>query len=99
MPDVEFREFEFEHNGLFTFDRKGSPLNGQQSYTNSLGYGVTPYWEVELELESDSLSGSSVHYTATTMENTFQLTEPGEYCIQSRPVPRSIGLRVAGPAE
>ena len=41
MPTVEFRELEFEHNGFFSFD-KDPALGGQQSYTNSIGYGVTP---------------------------------------------------------
>jgi high-affinity iron transporter len=78
MPTVEFRELEFEHNGFFSFD-KDPTLGGQQSYTNSIGYGVTPWWEIELEGESNSVPDSSVHYTATTMENTFQITEPGQY--------------------
>jgi FTR1 family protein len=78
MPTVEFRELEFEHNGLFTFD-KDRTLGGQQSYTNSIGYGLTPWWRIELEGESNSVPDSSVHYTATTMENTFQITEPGQY--------------------
>ena len=78
MPEVEYRELEFEHNGLFTFD-KDKTLGGQQSYTNSIGYGVTPWWEIELELETNSVPDSSVHYTATTIENTFMLTEPGQY--------------------
>ncbi len=78
MPTVEFRELEFEHNGLFTFDKDRS-LGGQQSYTNSIGYGLTPWWKIELEGESESVPDSSVHYSATTIENTFQLTEPGQY--------------------
>jgi hypothetical protein len=78
MPTVEFRELEFEHNGFFSFD-KDRTLGGQQSYTNSIGYGVTPWWKIELEGESGSVPDSSVHYTATTIENTFQLTEPGQY--------------------
>jgi high-affinity iron transporter len=78
MPTVEFREVEFEHNGFFSFDKDPS-LGGQQSYTNSIGYGVTPWWEIELEGESNSVPDSSVHYTATTLENTFQITEPGQY--------------------
>ena len=78
LPEVEYRELEFEHNGFFSFDKNPS-LGGQQSYTNSIGYGVTPWWEVELEGESNSVPDSSVHYTATTMENTFQITEPGKY--------------------
>jgi len=78
MPTVEYRELEFEHNGLFTFDKDRS-LGGQQSYTNSIGYGLTPWWKIELEGESESVPDSSVHYAATTIENTFQLTPPGKY--------------------
>src|SRR5690348_12035911 len=77
MPTVDFREVELEHNGFYSFD-KDRTLGGQQSYTNSIGYGVTPWWKIELEGESNSVQDSSVHYTATTIENTFQLTQPGE---------------------
>ena len=99
MPDVEFREFEFEHNGLFTFDRKGSPLNGQQSYTNSLGYGVTPYWEVELELEIGFPVRQQRALHRDNDGKHLPAHRTGRVHIQSRPVRRSIGLRVAGPAE
>jgi len=34
---------------------------------------------VELKGETNSVSDTSAHYTATTMENTFQLTEPGKF--------------------
>jgi hypothetical protein len=78
MPTVDFREVELEHNGFYSFD-KDRTLGGQQSYTNSVGYGVTPWWKIELEGESNSVPDSTVHYTATTIENTFQLTQPGEY--------------------
>jgi hypothetical protein len=50
-PIVEYREFEFEHNGSVTFDHK-SELNKDQSYTFSLGLGVTPFWKIELEGET-----------------------------------------------
>src|SRR5690242_14762404 len=76
LPTVEYRELEFEHNGFFSFDKDRS-LGGQQSYTNAVGYGVTPWWKVELEGETNSVPDTSVHYTATTLENTFQFTEPG----------------------
>ncbi|HET7883292.1 MAG TPA: hypothetical protein VFL55_20570 [Acetobacteraceae bacterium] len=79
MPDVELGEVEFEHNGLITFDSKGSPLNHQQSYTNSLGYGVLPWWKIELEGELAAGGGEKLLWEAVTLENTFQLTEPGEY--------------------
>jgi hypothetical protein len=79
MPEVEYRELEFEHNGLITFDTNGSPLNRAQSYTNSIGYGVLPWWEIELEGEMASGGGQHLTWNAVTMENRFQLTEPGEY--------------------
>lgn len=79
MPEVDYRELEFEHNGLVTFDAKGSPLNHAQSYTNSIGYGVLPWWEIELEGEMSSGGGQHLMWDAVTLENTFQLTQPGEY--------------------
>ena len=60
MPEVDYLEFEFEHNGLVTFDTKGSPLRNAQSYTNSIGYGVLPWWEIELE--GEMASGGGQHY-------------------------------------
>jgi hypothetical protein len=79
MPQVDYRELEFEHNGLVTFGPKGSPLNHAQSYTNALGYGVLPWWEIELEGELASGGGQNLTWNAMTLENTFQLTEPGKY--------------------
>jgi hypothetical protein len=79
MPQVDYRELEFEHNGLITFDTKGSPLNRAQSYTNEIGYGVLPWWAIELEGELASGGGQHLTWNAATLENTFQLTEPGEY--------------------
>jgi hypothetical protein len=62
-----------------TFDSKGSQLNHQQSYTNEIGYGVTPWWEVELEGEMAAGGGQHLFWTATTMENIFQITPTGKY--------------------
>jgi high-affinity iron transporter len=78
-PIVDYREFEFEHNGVTTFDKKKSGLSNNQSYTNEIGYGVTPFWEVEIEGETEAPSGTNLRYSATTIENTFQLTPQGEY--------------------
>jgi hypothetical protein len=79
MPQVDYRELEFEHNGLITFAGKNSPLDRAQSYTNSIGYGLLPWWGVELEGEMASGGGQHLTWNAVTLENTFQLTEPGEY--------------------
>ena len=79
MPTVDYRELEFEHNGLLTFGPHRSGFDHAQSYTNSIGYGVLPWWKVELEGEMEAGAGQPLTWTANTMENTFQLTEPGEY--------------------
>jgi hypothetical protein len=79
MPEVDYRELEFEHNGLVSFGPKGSPLDRAQSYTMELGYGVLPWWEIELEGDLASGGGQHLDWNAAVLENTFQLTEPGEY--------------------
>ncbi|HTI82754.1 MAG TPA: hypothetical protein VL614_20060 [Acetobacteraceae bacterium] len=79
VPQVDYLELEFEHNGLVTFDSKGSPNHNAQNYTNSVGYGVTPWWGVELEGEMEAGGGQHLLWSATTMENTFQITQPGQY--------------------
>ncbi|MFL5288706.1 MAG: hypothetical protein ACJ8AW_49080 [Rhodopila sp.] len=79
MPTVTWREIEFEHNGLVTFGRKGSKFDRAQSYTNELAYGVTPWWQVEFESALVSGAGTTLRSEAFAFENTFQLTEPGEY--------------------
>lgn len=78
-PIVEFHEIELEHNGFIGIDRKGSQFNTTQSYTTSIGYGVTPWWKLELEAETGTLPFANFAYQATTLENTFQLTPEGQY--------------------
>ena len=77
-PIVEFREFEFEHNGSVTFDSRRD-VNRDQSYTYSVGVGVTPWWKIELEGETGAPPGNNLKFQATTLENTFQLTPQGKY--------------------
>jgi hypothetical protein len=79
MPTVEYRELEFEHNGIVLFGRRGSDQDRRQGYTNEIGFGVTPWWRIELEGEMSSGAGQSLKMDAVTFENTFQLTEPGAY--------------------
>ena len=79
MPTVDYRELEFEHNGLVTFGPKGSGFDRAQSYTNEIGYGVTPWWQIEMEGEMSAGAGKNLTFDAATLENTFQLTEPGRY--------------------
>lgn len=78
-PTVDYREFEFEHNGLVAFGKPGSDFDRAQSYTNAVGMGVLPFWEVELEGEMEAGPNQNLVMNAVTLENTFQLTPPGEY--------------------
>ncbi len=78
-PIVDYREFEFEHNGDTTIDKSGSGKNNNQSYVFELGYAPVWWWEPEIEFETAAEPGRNFAYDATTFENTFQLTEQGEY--------------------
>lgn len=78
-PAVDYREVEFEHNGLLSFGRRGSAFDRAQSYSDAVGVGVLPFWMVELEGEMQAAPGQNLKLDAMTMENTFQLTPTGEY--------------------
>jgi len=71
-PIVDYHEIEIELNGSYANTRDFSE-------TYSIGVGVTPWWMVELEAESEAAPGESVEYVATTLENTFQFTPQGKY--------------------
>jgi hypothetical protein len=77
-PIVDYRDAELEHNGATSFDNRAGK-NSDQSYTIELGYGVTPWWGPEIEFDMAAAPGGNWKYAATTFENTFQLTEQGEY--------------------
>jgi hypothetical protein len=78
-PTVDYREIELEHNGDTTFDRPKSGKSNNQSYTNEVEVGATPFWKVGLEAEAAAPSGENFRYEATTIENLFQLTPQGKY--------------------
>jgi high-affinity iron transporter len=78
-PIVDYREVEVEHNGATTFDKRKSGLSNNQSYTNEIGYGIFPFWSIEIEGEWAAPSGQNLRYDATTLENTFQFTPQGKY--------------------
>ena len=78
--EIDLGEIEFEHNGDAQFDRL--PANsGAQSYTIEVGTGLTSWWQSEIELGFDRDPGfnASTFLQQLVTENTFQLTEPGQY--------------------
>ncbi|HKW53485.1 MAG TPA: hypothetical protein VJO12_07325 [Stellaceae bacterium] len=78
-PSVEYREMEIEHNGDTTFDKANSGKSNNQSYTNEIEYGITPFLQLGIEGASAAPSGENLGYAATALESTFQLTPQGKY--------------------
>jgi hypothetical protein len=78
--EIDYGELEIEHNGDAQFDRMPSN-SGATSYTLELGTGLTPWWHSEIEFGWDRDPGFNepTLFTQIVTENTFQLTEPGEY--------------------
>jgi hypothetical protein len=82
--EVDQGELEIEHNALASFDRK--PENsGEQSYTIEFGTGLTSWWHTELEIGFDRDPGFNepTLFTQIVTENTFVLTEPGEFFVDA----------------
>jgi len=77
--EIDWHEFEIEHNGSTTFDRHDDKAD-QRSYTAEFGVGVTDWWHPELELgiERDGGPDQPTRITEGVFENTIRLTESGE---------------------
>ncbi len=77
-PIVSKGELSIEHSGAVTRDRDAAKRN-EQTYTASVGYGVTEWWSVEIEGEAGREGGpdNSLRFEAVNLENTFQLTQQG----------------------
>ena len=78
-PVIDYSEFEVEHNGAVTFDKKNSGKNNNQSYPTEVEVGVLPFLAVGIEGNVEANSGENVHYKATALESTLQLTPQGKY--------------------
>jgi len=79
-PDVNPGEVAIETVGAAGHDNRPA-MNGEQSYTQELEYGVNNWWQTELELEINRAPGpgNTTDYSQVTTENLFQFTERGEY--------------------
>jgi hypothetical protein len=78
--EIDLGELEIEHNGAASFDHQPDK-SGATSYTLEFGTGLTSWWHSEIEFGFDRDPGfsQSTLFTQAVTENTFQLTEPGEY--------------------
>jgi high-affinity iron transporter len=78
-PIVEYKEFEVEHNGSYTFDPDPAKKHNETG-TLEIGYGFLPWWGTELEFAwSRTASDPPRRLDEITWENTFQLADQGEY--------------------
>ncbi len=79
-PDVNRGELAIETIGDAGFDANPA-RSGEQSYTTEIEYGVTSWWQAELEFEFNRAAGpgQDTYFNQTTLENIFQITERGEY--------------------
>ncbi len=82
--EIDFGELEIEHNGSDSVDPRAG-MGGQQSYTLELGTGLTPWWhsEIELGFDNDPTVPQPTMLTQVVTENMFQITEPGEYFLDT----------------
>ncbi|HEY4044883.1 MAG TPA: hypothetical protein VGM32_23970 [Rhodopila sp.] len=82
--EIDFGELEIEHNGDAVFDRRADQ-RGAASYTIEFGTGLTPWWHSEIEFGFDRAPGfeEPTLLTQLVSENMFQLTEPGEYLLDT----------------
>lgn len=82
--EIDYGELEIEHNGDAVFDRRADQ-RGATSYTSEWGTGLTPWWHSEIEFGFDRAPGfgQSTLLTQLVSENMFQLTEPGEYMVDT----------------
>lgn len=78
MPLVVKGEREVEAAYTRTRD-PSAPLDNQQVYNLAVGYGATSWWLTELEGEWEKSPKEDAQMSELAWENTFQLTEPGEY--------------------
>ncbi|MDR3448177.1 MAG: FTR1 family protein [Alphaproteobacteria bacterium] len=83
-PYVVKGEYEFEQQGYIAHDRN-QDNSGEKSLIAEIGLSPTDFWRTELEGEFAREPGqdTSMQFGSFNWENTFEITEPGEYWIDS----------------
>lgn len=78
LPQVEYRELEFElRGGWENFD--GTSAGDGHQFVFDIGYGVTPRWFTELAVFYSKSPDAGGQVEEFKSENIFLLTEPGEH--------------------
>ena len=80
-PYVYQGQTEVETYGFASQDGR-SGLNGAAGYNVSVAHAVTSWWKPELYVgQFNRAPGSSMNFSGYEFENTFQLTDVGEYWV------------------
>lgn len=77
-PYVEKGVMEIESVNRFDFDDRSSE-NNYRKHQLAIEYGFTSQWKAALYGEWEKENNRGYKYTATEIENIFQLTDVGEY--------------------
>jgi hypothetical protein len=78
-PYVVKGQSEVETYGFYTSDSR-SDLNTANGLNFSIAHAFTSWWKTELYIgEYNRVPGEATQTTGNEFENTFQLTDPGEY--------------------
>ena len=79
-PYVEKGEAYVEWKGGYLIDDEDD-VDGSWVQEGNLGYGVTDFWNIELGGAVEHVDGDDddTDFTGVTIDNRFELTQPGEY--------------------
>ncbi len=81
-PHVVKGEFELETRGSYDFDDEDEK-DGAQKQKYAVGYGVNDFWFTEVYGEIGKAPQDDFVFEAIDWENRFQLSEPGEWFIDT----------------
>jgi hypothetical protein len=80
LPTVVKGEVEFELLGGYQ-RWPNQDGNQERQLIGEIGYGVTSWWKTELGVGTTRVPGQSYRLDEVEWENTFALTEPGQYWV------------------
>ena len=84
LPAVVQGEVEFELLGGHQWWRNNED-DRERQFIGEIGYGITPWWKTELGIGTTRVPNASYKLDEIEWENTFALTEPGQYWLDLGP--------------
>jgi hypothetical protein len=95
LPQVEYRELEFELRGGWE-DFDGTTEGDGREYVFDVGYGVTPRWFTELAVFYTKAPDAGGRIEELKSENIILLTEPGEHWMDVGVIAEFVHNRAEG---